>query len=139
RWRLPLPRRSRPRPLPRRSPPPLPLLRPDPLDRHPDQFDGGDRLFVLHRDARDLLDNVHSLDYLAEDRVFSVPLRGNVRGDEELAAARIGVAAVGHGETTGAVEAETRQELVADFEAAIVRAEAGGVARLNDVARNDAM
>src|ERR1035438_8685745 len=114
-------------------------LRSDPLDGYASQFHRVHRLIAADRSAIDFRHYILPLHHRAEDSVLAVPYAHGTGGDEKLAATRIGLAGVCHGELARAVEPQTGQKLVANGEAAVVRAGSSRVARLDHLARHHAV
>src|ERR1039457_1734722 len=79
----------------------LPLLRrlrPDPIDGYADQFHRVHRLIAADRGVIDPRNYILPLHHHAEDGVLAVPYAHGTGGNEKLAAARIRLAGVCHGE-----------------------------------------
>ena len=78
----------------------------------------------------DGIDHVLAFGHKAEDRVFSVKVRGRHVGDEKLAAIGAG-ACIGHGENTGAVVLESALHFIFEAVSGTAAACSGGIAALD--------
>src|SRR5215469_12668635 len=93
------------------------------LDRNADEAHRSARFVIaVARHARDFSNNLLAFDHLAENRVRAIS-RGGVQpglgrlSQEELAAAGVRAADIGHGEPARAVEFQRRKNFVSDCDA----------------------